>query len=166
MGSAWTAASAADGRLGGVVDVDQVEELFGIAGYRLAALQDRPAHHPAWPVESRESQDDRRGRMVVCVGPVQDALLGLEADPARFVLGTGRRRFIDPLAVGLAINAGRAGVNEACHRRWQCYQEHAAARRHRRFAWKRRRHGRTRRNKRRARPLAVGPASRARGRRR
>ena len=57
------------------------------------------------------------------LGPGADPPLGLQDDPARLVLGDGRRLLVDPLAAGLAVDARRAGVDEPPHRTRQVIED-------------------------------------------
>ena len=94
------------GRPGGVFDVNQVEEPGRISGYRLALFHERAAHNSTWAIQAGESQDDRIDSAAVVFRPFVQALLGFEADLARFRAWIRSGFFIDPLARRLAVDSG------------------------------------------------------------
>ena len=92
-----------------VFDVDQVQIAVGGGVDRIAAPQCVGSRNSIGPVDARQSQDDRprAERMIV------NRLLRGEARLASFTQRPARRLFIDPVAVGIAVDAGGGDVEEA-----------------------------------------------------
>ena len=99
-----------------VVPVNHVQEPLAASGNARLVLQELlEKMAAARPVYARHAQDD--GREFPIARRVQQESLGLRQHPARFVGRLGPAAFLDNRAVGLAIDAGAACIDEFFGRR-------------------------------------------------
>ena len=91
--------------------MDHVDEPFassGDAGFALEVLQKEMA--PARAVDAGGAQDD--GGDFIGAGRVQQQLFGVQQQAAQFIGGLGGAGFLDQRTIGLAIDAGAAGIDQ------------------------------------------------------
>jgi len=98
----------------GIVNMNEVKILRGVAWNGLALFKHRTTNHAAWPVEAGEAQDQLPHQPVARQSPGPASLFGLKTDSARFVRGVCQRFLIDPFPSGLTVNSRRARVHESC----------------------------------------------------